>query len=325
MASSKQDRSGVQVLRYLDDHKLDHTPDHYLFAHRVLFGRDQAFRDTVSRHTDGGVRISPEQVRELSPQPPGAGQAIKNLVPGLDALTLRVLDIAGDAATATGNLNRDLVTAMRAMLDTQGADVRPIVTTMIDQTAGAETRLREAVRQAQQLRDDLNALHDDAARDRVTGLLSRKTMEDRLATAAARSVMFSVAIIDVDRFRAINDDYGHAVGDRILRAVAETLRESCSAFSIGRWGGEEFMVLMDDMGAADAGELIEVARAALTERRMKLRENDRPLGVVSFSAGVVASRSRDPAAIIKAATALVREAKDRGRNTVVTEKAAIGL
>lgn len=325
MASGKQDKNGVQVLRYLDDHKLDHTPDHYLFAHRVLFGRDQAFRDTVSRHTDGGVRISPEQVRKLSPQPPGAGQAIKDFAPGLDALTLRVLDIAGDAASATGNLNRDLVTAIKAMLDTQGADVRPIVTTMIDQTAGAETRLREAVRQARQLHDDLNALYDDATRDRVTGLLSRRAMEDRLATAAARSVAFSVAIIDVDRFRAVNHDYGHAVGDRVLRAVAETLRESCSAFPIGRWGGGEFIVLMEDMSAADAGELIEAARAKLTERRMKLRENDKPLDVVSFSASVVASRSRDPAAIIEAAMTLMREAKDRGRNTVGIEKAVIDL
>lgn len=326
MASSNaQDRSGHQVLRYLDDHRLEHTPEHYQFAHRVLFGRDQAFRDTVNSYTDGGVRITPEQVQLLAPREVGAGQAIKDFTPELDALTLRVLDIAGDAADATSNLNRNLTTAMADMLGPGGGDVRPIVTRMIDQTTQAEARLRESMRQAQQLREDLNALHDDTSRDRVTGLFNRKAMEDRLSTAATGGAMFSVAMIDVDRFRAINDEYGHAVGDRVLRAVAETLRESCSAYPIGRWGGEEFMVLLDATGAADTAELIETARARLTERRLKLRENDKPLGTVSFSAGIVSSRSRSAAAIIEAAEALVREAKSRGRNTVVTEKAAIGL
>lgn len=322
MANGKQDKSGHQVLRYLDDHRLAHTPEHYLFAHRVLFGRDEAFRDTVSSYTDGGVRITPEQVRRLAP---GPNRTTGDFAPELDALTLRVLDIAGEAATVTGELNRNLVTTMADMLDPTGADVRPVVTTLIDQTAEAEGRLREAVRQAQQLRDDLNALHDDASRDRVTGLLNRQAMEERLAAAAARSAAFSVAIVDVDRFRAINDGYGRAVGDRVLRAVAETLRETCSAHPVGRWGGEEFMVVLDRTSAADAGELIDAARATLTGRRMKLREDDRPLGVVSFSAGVASSRSRAPAAIVEAAERLVREAKQRGRNTVVAEPAAVGL
>lgn len=316
---------GSQVLRYLDEHRLDHTPEHYQFAHCVLFGRDQSFRDTVNTYTDGGVRITPEQVQVLAPGLGGERQANRGMLPDLDALTLRVLDIAGDAAAATGDLNQNLVTAMASMLNRSATDVRPIVTRMIDQTAAAEIRLSAAVRQAQQLREDLNALHDDASRDRVTGLLNRKAIEARLATSAAGTAAFSVAIVDVDRFRAINDDYGHAIGDRVLRAVADTLRESCSAHAIGRWGGEEFIVLLDSMTSVDAAELIDEARARLTERRMKLREDDKPLGMVSFSAGVVSSRSRAPAAIIEAAEELVREAKNRGRNTVLLEKAAVGL
>ena len=59
---------------------------------------------------------------------------------------------------------------------------------------------------------------------------------------------------------------------------------------------EKFIVLLDATSATDAGELIETARARLVERRLKLRENDKPLGTVSFSAGVASSRSRPPAA-----------------------------
>ncbi|WP_375404245.1 GGDEF domain-containing protein [uncultured Sphingomonas sp.] len=326
MASGrKQDGTGHRVLRYLDEHRLDHTPEHYRFAHRVLFGRDQALRDNVDQITDGGVRITPDQVRELAPDQVGAGKAIRDMAPQLDGLTLRVLDIAGEAANATGDLNRDLITTMAAMLDPKGADVRPIITAVIDRTAGAEVRLREAVRQARQLREDLNALHDDTSRDRLTGLLNRAAMERRLAEAAAGPEGCSVAIIDVDRFGTINDQYGRAVGDRVLRAVAQTLQESCSGQTSARWDGNAFMVLFEAMNPTDATDLLETGREALTARRMKLRENDKPLGMVSFSAGVVSSRSRGPAAIVEAAAQLVRQAKDRGRNTVVTEKAAVGL
>ena len=326
MASGrKQDGTGHRVLRYLDEHRLDHTPEHYLFAHRVLFGRDQALRETVDQITDGGVRITPGQVRELAADQAGAGQAIRDMAPQLDGLTLRVLDIAGDAANATGDLNRELVTSMAAMLDPKGADVRPIITAMIDRTSSAELRLREAVRQARQLREDLNALHDEASRDRLTGLLNRIAMERRLAEAAAGPEGCSVALVDVDRFRAVNDQYGRAVGDRVLRAVAETLRESCSGHLVARWDGQAFMVLFEAASPAEAADLLKTARVALTSRRMKLRENDKPLGMVSFSASVVFSRSREPAAIVGAAERLVREAKEHGRNTIVAEKAAIGL
>ena len=301
MASDgKGDGSGHQVLRYLDEH-------------RVLFGRDRSFREAVDEATEGGVRVTPNQVRRLSPSQTGAGQAIKDLAPELDGLTLRVLDIAGDAANATGELNRDLVTAMAEMLDPQATDVRPIVTKVIDMAAGAEAGLREAVRQARHLRDDLNALHDHASRDRLTGLFNRAAIKQRLVTAAASPAGCSVAMVDVDRSRAVNDGYGHSVGDRVLRAVAATLREACSAHPVARWGGDVFLVLF------------EAAREALSARRMKLREDDRPLDFVSFSAGVVSSRSREPAAIVEAAEALVREAKERGRNTIMTERAAVGL
>ncbi|HEX8556403.1 MAG TPA: GGDEF domain-containing protein, partial [Sphingomonas sp.] len=288
----KHDRTGQRVLAYLDEHRLDHTPDHYLFAHRVLFGEDQAFLETVGRITDGGVRISLAQVQQLLPARSAKGEAIRDLAPALDGLTLRVLDIAGAAATATGDLNRELVTSMAAMLDPGGADVRPIITNMIERTAGAEARLREAVRQARQLRHDLNALHDHQSRDQLTGFLNRAAMEQRLATAIAEPAGCSLAIVDVDQLQAFNAEYGHAVGDRILRATAETLRESCSRHTLARWDGGKFMVLFEATGLTEAAGLVETARGALTARRMKLRENDRPLGMVSFSSGVVSSRSR---------------------------------
>ena len=82
-------------------------------------------------------------------------------------------------------------------------------------------------------------------------------------------------------------------------------------------------MLFEATNPADAAGLLEAAREALAARRMKLRENDKPLGMVSFSAGVVFSRSRAPALIVDAAERLVQKAKGQGRDTIVTAKVAI--
>jgi diguanylate cyclase len=236
-----------------------------------------------------------------------------------------VLDIAGDAASASGELHRDLVSAVAVMVGPEPTDVRPIINAMIERTGRAEAKLAEATRQAQRLRDDLNALDNDTLQDRLTGLLDRVAMERRLATAAAGPIGYLVAIIDIDGFRAINDEYGHAVGDRVLKAVAETLSSRCSPHPIARWQGGRFIILFEGISAPDVFQMIDNARQALAKRRMKLRENDTPLGMISFSAGIVSSRSRKTAVILDAAARLVRGTKGCGRNTVMMEKVAVGL
>ena len=113
-------------------------------------------------------------------------------------LTLRVLDIIGDAASASSELNRDLVGAAASLLGPDVPNVRTIVTAMIERTARAETSLADATRQARSLRDELNTLRDDASRDRLTGLLNRAAMEERLSIAASSERGCAIAFVDVE-------------------------------------------------------------------------------------------------------------------------------
>ena len=85
------------------------------------------------------------------------------------------------------------------------------------------------------------------------------------------------------------------------------------------------MVLMEDTIAADAGAIIDAARAALAERYLKVREKDAPLGAITFSAGVCSSRGRTSAGLIEGADALLYRAKNEGRNRVVVEPALVQL
>ena len=93
-STPKRRQPSGEILRFLDDHRLDHTPDHYAFAHRYLFGNDRGLEAGVQAIIDGGVRISPAEVEKL-------GAAVKpepenDVAPELDQVTVRVLDIIRD-------------------------------------------------------------------------------------------------------------------------------------------------------------------------------------------------------------------------------------
>ena len=119
-STPKRRQPSAEILRFLDDHRLDHTPDHYASAHRYLFGNDRALEAGVQAIIDGGVRISPAEVEKLgaavTPEPEN------DVAPQLDQVTVRVLDIIRDTLDATGGLNRDLVKASAALL----ADDAPV-------------------------------------------------------------------------------------------------------------------------------------------------------------------------------------------------------
>jgi diguanylate cyclase len=322
MTASVVRARGRQVLKYLDEHRLDHTPEHYAFAYRLLFGEDAALTRAVATITDGGVRIGPKEVEQLAPMFQSPVGNSGDVAPQLDALTLKVLDIAQIAAGTTGELNRDLVTAMAVMLAPDGRDLRSTIATMINKTAAAKASLGEASRRAEALRGELNALRDGGLRDKLTGLLNRQGVEERLAEAGERRAGFSVALLQVDRFDTLNKRYGAAVGNRVLKVIAGALNESCSPHLVARWAGETFLILFEKLTAA---KVVEGSRAAMTGRRLKLRENDEPLGVISFSAGVASSRSRDLASLLVATSSLLQQAVRQGSNTVVTEQAAVGV
>ncbi len=100
----------------------------------------------------------------------------------------------------------------------------------------------------------LKAAEQIALQDPLTGLANRRKIEERIEGRIAQSGTFCVALIDLDRFKEVNDTYGHNAGDNLLQQFAEELRSNCrSGDRVGRWGGDEFIVVLDcDLSTAQA-------------------------------------------------------------------------
>ena len=131
----------------------------------------------------------------------------------------------------------------------------------------AETVLRSAFTERDALAD---RLHDLAYRDSLTGLANRTLFHERLATAfgdsAPRDLPVAVLLLDLDEFKPVNDNFGHAAGDALLRHVAVRLR-SClrETDTVARLGGDEFAVLLAEPLAEDLAKLAERVAAAVKQ------------------------------------------------------------
>jgi two-component system, cell cycle response regulator len=155
-----------------------------------------------------------------------------------------------------------------------------------------EARVRSMLR-IKRLQDELEEKNRELERlsisDGLTGLYNHRHIHDLLAEEFERvertNDQMSVAMFDLDRFKSVNDTYGHQAGDRVLMELADILRETARDIDrLGRYGGEEFMVLLPATGIDDAAVFVERVRREVSRRNFDVGR-DEPLHM-TISAGV---------------------------------------
>ncbi len=317
-------KTAEDAIRFLDSHSLEPVPSNYTFAYLYLTGTSGSLRKTVDELIFDGVRMKQDVVDEImSTTTETAGVAVPADIMELQAelrrQSLSFADLAHSSLKETGAFGRDLRAGAEQALS--GGDLAQLIRSMADRTAQVERKLAETVRETERLRQDLDAARDDASRDALTNLPNRRAVDKHIEALMRDAREIAVAFCDIDHFKSINDRYGHAVGDRVLKAVAETLQSVLNPHLIARFGGEEFVVLLPGVDADDAYALIEQAREAVAAKNFKVRETDEPLGRVTFSAGIAVTRS-DPQEALREADASLYEAKANGRNRTVFKIAA---
>lgn len=154
--------------------------------------------------------------------------------------------------------------------------------------------------------------------DALTGLANRRVVDERLQSEFLRSQRhhqpFVLVMVDIDYFKRINDSYGHAVGDQVLQQVAQLLRDSVRESDlVGRFGGEEFILLLPSTGREDGAKLAEKIRQRLEAMSVEV------VGHITASFGVAqySSDVDDVHELLRQADSMLYAAKAGGRNRVV--------
>lgn len=173
----------------------------------------------------------------------------------------------------------------------------------------------------QSMMRELNlALEQASTHDLLTGLANRRLLLARLKAEGERSDRkegcFSLALVDVDRFKSINDRFGHDAGDQVLVRIARALEGSLREYDLcGRWGGEEFLILLADTRLTEAGAIVQRLQDAVRA----LRCDDIAVELrVSVSIGVAEHQPADTVdQTVARADAALLQAKREGRDRVV--------
>jgi diguanylate cyclase (GGDEF)-like protein len=164
-----------------------------------------------------------------------------------ESVGVRDLRCAGHIEEVTSRLREvaslDDLTEMRVSIKKSAAELKLSIDRM---TSEGKTIIDELRKQILSCRARLEEAEEMASRDALTGARSRLNLESQMEARIAAKTPFCVAILDIDDFKLINDEHGHVIGDELLKQFAGELRSVCrSSDVIGRWGGDEFVILLD--------------------------------------------------------------------------------
>ncbi|WP_445190883.1 diguanylate cyclase [Sphingomonas sp. Tas61C01] len=325
-----------RIGRFLIDHGLSPDPAHYSFAYQILTDPGGSIAQAVDRLSDGRVRVTPRDIEKLGTsvatgEPTRAMRGNDDAAAGADKLVAQTqAQVEGFALMVramhdeTRGFGRDLEQSAAAIVHRPGIEgideIARVTGAMIARIHDAEKRLARATDETDDLREKLAEAHLAARRDPLTGLPNRRAFEEAFAARDLSHGVWCLAVCDIDRFKRVNDEHGHAVGDRVLSVVGQTIADACGEHLVVRHGGEEFAVLIGPTSLAQAAALIDVARATVAAKRFRNRETDRSLGAVTMSVGITTVRAGETGeqAFVRA-DQLLYKAKTAGRNRVLAE------
>ncbi|WP_010125977.1 GGDEF domain-containing protein [Sphingomonas sp. KC8] len=307
---------------------LDPSPAHYELLYRYFTAGDAllvaAVNDAIRQHgvltAAMAATIAAQRRTELSATELGrmADEAQRRL-----GSLASIVDRSGQDARDYGDALARNVDALESGPRSEAlVALMSLTRSMIDKTRSAREELQRTAGEISVLRENLAEARKTAETDALTGLPNRRALDIkmRMAFEAAREQgkPLSIAICDIDAFKAINDLHGHQLGDKVIRFIAGSLsRHASDRLYVARYGGEEFVMLFEDMSVQAAADLIDGIRNEIASREFKVAETGRPIGRLTFSAGVAAMDGRKgPAATLKSADTALYRAKNEGRNRV---------
>ncbi|WP_367714938.1 GGDEF domain-containing protein [Nitratireductor sp. GISD-1A_MAKvit] len=225
-----------------------------------------------------------------------------------------ILDQTSNGLNSRGELSRDI---MRKIVGIMAAATE----TTIAQGRQITQALEQKSTELEETRAKLERYKRLADTDPLTKIWNRRAFDRRMATVFddERSVMFHALILaDIDGFKAINDRYGHPVGDKILQGVARLLKTQCADNCfVARTGGEEFAIIVEGLSEEATMKLAETVRVAVEKAEFVVGSGARPCGPIHISLGVcMATDASDADELYAKTDQALYASKVEGRNRV---------
>ncbi len=210
----------------------------------------------------------------------------------------------------------------------ESSSIRMILQEIIQETKALvvtsqamQSQLNEANAEMEQLRSELAQVREIAITDGLTGLLNRRAFDQKLNEIVQNGEDNDtyLSLLDIDHFKRINDNYGHTVGDNVIKFVASLMKKyTLPHHHVARYGGEELAIIMPNTVPKVALEIAENIRVEMEKCRLKRKTDNTPLGTITLSIGIAELKVGDDAeTFVQRADKALYKAKESGRNQVV--------
>jgi diguanylate cyclase len=321
-----------RAIRLMSQQSVPATPSNFAVWFEYSLGSSIALRKTIDILIAGKRKFDAATNHELYityVAPQSAADPLGDLpeqLSGLIATAQQFLNTAVDD-------NRSHIKALGEVSEAaESSDPRAIIAKLVDELSKATSRAAQleanfaaTSEELDSIRDSLKAAEQRSNTDALTGLANRHSMDEflRLAQIAAmeKDEALSVFLIDIDHFKKFNDDYGHQVGDQVLRLVAKVLQEGVREVDLAaRYGGEELIAVLPGADLEACTSVAERVRRRIAEAKLTRRATGKEIGSITVSIGVAQFRLAESAdAMIERCDRGLYQAKRLGRNRTVTE------
>lgn len=258
-----------------------------------------------------------------------AGDKVQNTIREVNSMVTNAKEATSKYNSSLGNVteklhNKDI---SRDEIEAVLKNVMDNTKQMMAQNEALEEKLGQSSQAMIQMQRDLEIVRKEALTDSLTGLANRKAFDAEIRRivheAKQEGIACCLLMLDIDHFKSFNDNYGHQVGDQVLRLVARTLTDGVKGRDIAsRFGGEEFAILLPETNLQGSVKVGDSLRLAVANKEIINRNTGDKLGRITLSGGVaeyVAGESVED--LIERADAALYTAKHNGRNQIAAAPA----
>lgn len=322
-----------RAIQYMDLHQVARSPRNFAVWFSYARGDVPELKRTIDVLVAGKKRFDSRTSRELY-RTYIASTSDATIVGNLPERFRSVMMDADRFVTDAIADNHTQLQAIDEMVDQAsiGIDPKQLVMRLMDELSGAakratqlEANLSETSQELDTIRESLNQAEQRANTDAVTGLANRGAFEEFLRSAQIQAMEgglpLSLLMIDIDHFKRFNDDYGHGVGDQVLRLIATSFRDRLRENDLAaRYGGEELVGVLPGATLAVCEAVGERIRRAIEECRLTRRSTGEALPGVTVSIGIAQFRLGESATqFVERCDKALYLAKRTGRNRVMSE------
>jgi diguanylate cyclase len=323
-----------KAIRSMAEQRVPATPNNFHVWFKYTLGTPPVLKRAIDILIGNKRKFDAQTNREIFESYVGSKAADEAVAHDVSQQLHAVMSSAKQFLNTAIADNRTQMAAINDVSERSDAGVDPklLIESLMSELAKAATRatklevgFMEQSRELDAIRDSLSKSEERAKTDTLTGLPNRRALEEFFRTAQIAAMEqgddVSALLIDIDHFKRFNDEFGHGVGDQVLRLMAKVLREQVREIDLpARYGGEELIVVMPTADLAASTAIAERIRRSISECRMTRRSTGEALPGITVSIGVAQFQGGESLAdLIDRCDQALYLAKKMGRNRVVTE------